>query len=110
MERSVRAGSHHTPSGGRACPRTRRESRRISIRSGLSSWDSRSSVDVAKKQNRDGTLDHVDAGKEDYLRILVIGGTGFIGSGVVSELRRTGHEVATFARHGDIAGDRRAWR
>jgi len=46
--------------------------------------------------------------KKGYLRILVIGGTGFIGSGVVSELRRAGHEVATFARHGDIAGDRRA--
>jgi nucleoside-diphosphate-sugar epimerase len=46
--------------------------------------------------------------EEDHLRILVIGGTGFIGSCVVSELRRAGHEVATFARHGDIAGDRRS--
>jgi nucleoside-diphosphate-sugar epimerase len=42
------------------------------------------------------------------VRILVIGGTGFIGSCVVSELRQSGHEVATFARHGDIPGDRRA--
>jgi nucleoside-diphosphate-sugar epimerase len=40
------------------------------------------------------------------MRILVIGGTGFIGSPLVAELRQLGPEVKTFARHGDIAGDR----
>lgn len=45
---------------------------------------------------------------ECRVRILVIGGTGFIGSCVVSQLRQARHVAATFARHGDIPGDRRA--
>ena len=41
------------------------------------------------------------------MRILAIGGGGFIGPGVGAELRRGGHVVATFSRRGDIQGDRR---
>jgi hypothetical protein len=48
------------------------------------------------------------------MRILVIGGNGFIGSPLVRELRDSGHEVAVFHRRGDaglgdveqIEGDR----
>jgi nucleoside-diphosphate-sugar epimerase len=35
------------------------------------------------------------------MRILVIGGNGFIGSPLVRELSREGHNVAVFHRHGD---------
>ena len=43
-----------------------------------------------------------------FMRILVIGGSGFIGTGVVAELRRDEHVVATFSRRGDIQGDRKS--
>jgi nucleoside-diphosphate-sugar epimerase len=42
------------------------------------------------------------------MRILMIGGTGFIGRVVGAQLRASGHYVATFSRGGDIQGDRRA--
>ena len=40
------------------------------------------------------------------MRILAIGGTGFIGRVVVAQLRASSHDVATFSRCGDIQGDR----
>jgi nucleoside-diphosphate-sugar epimerase len=42
------------------------------------------------------------------MRILAIGGSGFIGRHVVDRLRSSGHDVATFSRSGDIRGDRHA--
>ncbi|WP_433966418.1 NAD-dependent epimerase/dehydratase family protein [Tunturiibacter gelidiferens] len=36
------------------------------------------------------------------MRILVIGGNGFIGSPLVSELVGSGHEVAVFHRRSDV--------
>jgi nucleoside-diphosphate-sugar epimerase len=36
------------------------------------------------------------------MRILVIGGNGFIGSPLVSELLGSGHEVAVFHRRSDV--------
>jgi nucleoside-diphosphate-sugar epimerase len=36
------------------------------------------------------------------MRILVIGGNGFIGSPLVSELLGSGHEVAVFHRCSDV--------
>ena len=42
------------------------------------------------------------------MRILAIGGTGFIGRVVVAQLRASGHRVATLSRRGDIQGDRRS--
>jgi nucleoside-diphosphate-sugar epimerase len=43
------------------------------------------------------------------LRLLVIGGSGFVGGAAVARLRALGHEVATFHRGeaADIRGDRR---
>jgi nucleoside-diphosphate-sugar epimerase len=39
---------------------------------------------------------------QSYMRILVIGGNGFIGSPLVSELLGSGHEVAVFHRRSDV--------
>ena len=36
------------------------------------------------------------------MRILVIGGNGFIGSPLVSELLGSGHEIAVFHRRSDV--------
>jgi nucleoside-diphosphate-sugar epimerase len=36
------------------------------------------------------------------MRILLIGGNGFIGSPLVRELRESGHELAVFHRHADV--------
>lgn len=40
------------------------------------------------------------------MRILTIGGGGFVGRFVVDQLRAEGHDVAVFSRSGDIRGDR----
>jgi nucleoside-diphosphate-sugar epimerase len=37
------------------------------------------------------------------MRILLIGGNGFIGSPLVRELRESGHELAVFHRHADVS-------
>ncbi|MGH9331250.1 MAG: NAD-dependent epimerase/dehydratase family protein, partial [Vicinamibacterales bacterium] len=33
------------------------------------------------------------------MKVLVTGGTGYLGSAIVRELARRGHEVVCFARH-----------
>jgi uncharacterized protein YbjT (DUF2867 family) len=39
------------------------------------------------------------------VRIIVTGGTGFIGRAITRELRRRGHDVVAASRHGDITVD-----
>jgi NADH dehydrogenase len=39
------------------------------------------------------------------VRIVVTGGTGFIGKAITRELRRRGHDVVTASRHGEVSVD-----
>ena len=39
------------------------------------------------------------------MRILVTGGTGFLGRAITRELRRRGHDVVTASRHGEVTID-----